>query len=100
MERVVGLEPIIHSLEGCCPAIGRYPQNMVDTERIELSITACKAVVIPFNYAPIHLVGLEGVEPTRPKTTVSKTVAAASYATDRLKWCPRLDSNQYAVASS
>ena len=25
---------------------------LVETERIELSITACKAVVIPFNYAP------------------------------------------------
>ena len=32
---------------------GTWPRVMVDTERIELSISACKAEVIPFNYTPI-----------------------------------------------
>ena len=40
------------------------------------------------------LVGLEGVEPTRQKTTASKTVAAASYATDR-NWSERGESNSH-----
>ena len=46
---------------------------LVEKERIELSIQACKASVIPFNYNPKILVGKERLELSILSALASKT---------------------------
>lgn len=46
-------------------------------------IRLAKPALSQLSYEPTYVVGLEGVEPPRPKTQAPKTCAAANYATDR-----------------